>query len=135
MPWVSSWVAPEVFVAHNDVTIYHTYKDNEQDQGQRNSWFGWAEDCTDDEPETTFDVRELPAYDADHVERYRLEVVGIAKGAQAAGDGKAFHDLRESFHDFRIAYYKQVIIAAIESGYLTADGPADRQESKKEETE
>jgi len=55
---VYEWVSPEMFLKYEGVTIYHTYRHDEPQQGPRQYWYGWNEDCQ--EGGDTFDVRELP---------------------------------------------------------------------------
>lgn len=59
MPYELTWVEPEVVLTHNGVTIYHTYKNDEVDQGQMQFWF--TTDGFSDVDEFKFDVRDLPA--------------------------------------------------------------------------
>lgn len=58
----TSWVPPEEFVAHNEVTIYHVYKDDDADQGMRDFWYTTSEGGGEGS-EFEFDVRMLPDYD------------------------------------------------------------------------
>lgn len=39
MPYHAEWVDPEVFLVHNGVTVYHTYRDDDLDQGPRTYGF------------------------------------------------------------------------------------------------
>lgn len=39
MPYKIIWVEPEVFLEHNGVTVYHTYRDDDIDQGTDRYWF------------------------------------------------------------------------------------------------
>lgn len=55
MPVSIEWIEPEVFLTHGDVTIYHTYKNDDVTQGENTYWFT-ADNTSDDNP---FDVREL----------------------------------------------------------------------------
>lgn len=55
MPTSSEWVEPEVFLSHNNVTVYHTYKDDDIGQGARTHWFT-TNSISDDE---SFDVRDF----------------------------------------------------------------------------
>jgi hypothetical protein len=58
MPYVTEWVENEVAFEIDGVTIFHTYKDDERDQGPYRYHFTLDE--LGDET-TAFDVRELPA--------------------------------------------------------------------------
>lgn len=56
MPY--GWMDPEVFMEHDGVPVYHTYK-NDDIENQREYWFtldcSYSEGCGQD-----FDVRDLP---------------------------------------------------------------------------
>ncbi len=64
MPYVSTYTEPDIFLTHNDVNIYHIYKDDDLDEGIRTYWYGYDEDC-DDSGTSSFDIRELSNYDKD----------------------------------------------------------------------
>ncbi len=94
------WVSSSVFLEHNDVVIYHVFKDDYEDQGARTFWYGWNEDCTDD-GQDSFDVRDL--------------VKLLPEGATDAQKVVA-GDLKE---------IRRAIIAAIDAGVVTEDGIQD----------
>ncbi len=56
MPTRTEYVPAEVYLKHNDVTVYHVYKDNDVENGIREYWFDTAEDSDDD---NGFDVRDI----------------------------------------------------------------------------
>ena len=63
MPYV--WTDPAIFIVHNSVTIYHSYKNDFAEEGMRENWFTTdicGGDC--DDP-CAFDVRDLSTYAAD----------------------------------------------------------------------
>ena len=55
MPYRTIWANPDIFLTHNDVTVYFTYEDDDIDQGTQNYWF--TTDGYSDEEQ--FDVRDL----------------------------------------------------------------------------
>ena len=66
MPYETVWVDPDVALTHvgpkGEVTIYHTYMDDETEQGQRTYIFTTKKEgseCDDD----AFDIRDLQAWD------------------------------------------------------------------------
>lgn len=65
MPYRNEWVAPDLFVEHTGVKIYHVYKDEDENE-PREFWYTTSlteGDCSGFD----FDVRNLPDYDsADH---------------------------------------------------------------------
>lgn len=56
MPYKTVWVEPEVFLEHNGVTVYHTYKDDDVDQGT--DWYWFRLDQEEDD-EGMFDIRDV----------------------------------------------------------------------------
>jgi hypothetical protein len=59
MPYKQVWVKPKVFMRYKGVTIYHTYKDDESNNGPSMYYYSTSEQCSD-EGMMSFDVRELP---------------------------------------------------------------------------
>lgn len=55
MPTSTDWVMPDVFMTHNNVTVYRTYKDGDVGQGANTHYF--TTDCYSDDH--SFDVREV----------------------------------------------------------------------------
>lgn len=58
MPYQTTWVPPELFLTHAGVNVFHTYKDDDVDQGAERYWFTTSV-RDDEEEDCTFDVREL----------------------------------------------------------------------------
>ena len=56
MPYKTIWVEPEVFLEHSGVTVYHTYKDDDIEQGASWYWFRLDQEEND---EGEFDIRDL----------------------------------------------------------------------------
>ena len=52
------WVAPDLFLTHGGVNVYHCYDDDDYDQGHLTWWY--TTDAGGDGSE--FDVRDLPEY-------------------------------------------------------------------------
>ena len=57
MPYKTVWVEPEIFLEHKGVTVYHTYRDDDFEQGARWYWFTQREDGGEDEG--AFDIRDV----------------------------------------------------------------------------
>ncbi|MBA9846557.1 hypothetical protein DEE93_16540 [Ralstonia pickettii] len=55
MPTSTAWVEPEVFLTHGNVTVYHTYRDDDVAQGTQTFWYTTSS-TSDDEH---FDVRDV----------------------------------------------------------------------------
>ena len=56
MPYKQTWIAADMFMRHNDVGVYHTYKNDEIENGTNTYWFVTDPYATIDD---AFDVREL----------------------------------------------------------------------------
>lgn len=63
MPYEYKWIEPEVAVHHRDITVFHTYRDNEADQ-RMSFWFVIDTDdlCEIEDSSNYFDVRTLPEW-------------------------------------------------------------------------
>lgn len=65
MPTISEWVEPEVFLEHNGVKVYHTYRDDDMSQGACEFIFTLHPQCSTEtcccttECRYVFDVRDL----------------------------------------------------------------------------
>ena len=55
MPTSAAWTEPELFLEHNGVKVYHTYRDDDMDQGALE--YSFTADCGSDEH--SFDIREF----------------------------------------------------------------------------
>lgn len=63
MPYTENWVDPEIFLVHNDITVYHCYKDDEMHHGPLKYTFTTKIDSRIDNSEDNpyvFDVKNLP---------------------------------------------------------------------------
>lgn len=68
MPYRQTWIASEMFMRHNGVGVYFTYKNDEIENGANTYWFVTDPYATIDD---AFDVRELPGWvDAPYGELY-----------------------------------------------------------------
>ena len=70
MPTQTSWVDPELFLDHGGVKVFHTYKDDDLDQGPNRYWFTLKTECSVERPACgitfcphVFDVRELATWE------------------------------------------------------------------------
>jgi hypothetical protein len=95
MPY--KWVPAPLFLRRKGIRIYHVMKDDMADGVPRTFWYSWTPDASDDDPETSFDVRSLAAQ------------LGDAVDLRAVYTG----DLRE---------IKRAIRLAVDRGILTQDG-------------
>jgi len=66
MPYSTEWVDPEVFLTHNGVPVYHTFKNDDIENAPRTSCFSLNHLCGEEECacdgdkcKYVFDVREL----------------------------------------------------------------------------
>lgn len=66
MPYMTTWVKPEVFMVHKGIKVYHTYKNDEAGQGSLRYWYTTnGEEMDDAEDPFEFDVRCLDTWTAD----------------------------------------------------------------------
>jgi hypothetical protein len=107
MPWSSEQVPAELFLRHNGVSIYHTYKNDEMMSGPWRYWFvTYAYDGENQE----FDVRELSTWTEPTRPPYLT-------GDDNTPENKALWD---KYHEDGIEekHIKAVLIAAIEKGEI-----------------
>ena len=57
MPTITKWCPPEVFLEHNGVKVFHTYEDNDVDNGTLQYHF--TSEGRSDDPEHQFDIRDF----------------------------------------------------------------------------
>ena len=112
MPYSNEWEPNELFLEHNGVRIFCTYKHNEQEK--RTYSFGTAADTTDDYDDTNFNVRDLPTWIEPEHPPY-IETRADSPEAIAAKEiawEKYFKDEVEK------NAIKKAIVAAIDGGHL-----------------
>lgn len=108
MPWQSGFNPNELFLEHNGVRIFHTYKNDETIV--RNYHFGTANDTVDMYDKTNFDVRTLPNW------------TDVPHSPLSGGlDKVSNHFSTKEWSDFLAAKekaFRTIIIEAIDAGYL-----------------
>jgi hypothetical protein len=69
MPTQTVWADPELFLEHGGVQVFHTYQDDNMNQGRRRYWLtvntqcGVADSLCEDQPcRHVFDVRQLSTW-------------------------------------------------------------------------
>jgi len=119
MPMQTTWIEPELFVEHQGVRVFHTYKNDDWDQGQKRYWFTLHRECStmdsrcEEEPcRHVFDVRELPTWQPPVQPPY----------CTAENDTPENHAAWEQYWSQETEVIKVAIRAAIERGALTAHG-------------
>lgn len=107
MPYKSEHVPAELFLKHLDVEIYHIYEDNDIEQGPKDFYFGFTEDCSEG---GDFDVREIEGWTECPHPPF---VVG-------ENDTPANHQAWEIWHNDEVQkhYIKAFIMQAIEKGII-----------------
>ena len=80
MPYQQTWIASEMFMRHNGVGVYHTYKNDEIENGANTYWFVTDPYATIDD---AFDVRELVGGDTIN-QHYRLVDIDTIKAVLTA---------------------------------------------------
>jgi len=119
MPYQTRWVEPDRFLEHHGVIVFHTYKDDDVDQGTKRFHFTVNTACTlyDDlcdaqECHHVFDVHDLSTWREPVRPPYCL-------GSHDTSENHAAWDRHWEAEQEAI---RSAIIAAIERGELTASG-------------
>lgn len=119
MPTISTYVAPEIVLTHNGVTIYHTYKNDEIEQGPSDYWFTLDPDDTEIDGETRFDVRELQVPSAVLLKAHPPYLSGPHWVAASSSTRAKWKRQWDDWHEFILPYtIGQVLVDAIEQGLL-----------------
>ena len=128
MPTQTVWIDPELFLEHQGVKVFHTYKDDDVNQGQRCYWLTVNPQCgvtarvCDDQPcHHVFDVRELSTWREPEHPRYCTDKNNTPEN----------HAAWERYWNQEAQAIKAAVIAAIDRGELLtrgwqADGPTQR---------
>ena len=114
MPYCTQWVDPEVFMEHEGVTIYHTYKDCEFTKGELTYWFTTNE--LDAEEDFHFDVRELRLYASDPE-----SAIDDGSHPPPLKDVPAYQELMSGERPNEKEVIAEILRTAIEQGLLKQD--------------
>ena len=119
MPTQTVWVDPELVLEHRGVRVFHTYKDDDVNQGQRRYWYtinpqcGVADSLCEDQPcRHVFDVRALSTWHPPAEPRY-------CTGANDTPETRAAWD---RYWELEKEAVKAAITAAIEEEELSTRG-------------
>jgi hypothetical protein len=124
MPFKTAWEGPELFVEHKGVKVFHTYKDDDVNQGQRCYWLTVNAECgmtarvCEDQPcRHVFDVRGLSTWREPEHPPYCTE-----------NNTPQNHASWERYWKQEAHAIKASVVAAIDRGELStrgwqADGP------------
>ena len=119
MPTQTVWVEPELLVEHQGVRVFHTYKEDDFDQGAQRYWFtvnslcGELDRRCDDQPcRHVFDVHELSTWRGPAQPPYCID----------ANDTPENHGAWEGYWESEQAVILAAIKAAIEQEELTSHG-------------
>jgi hypothetical protein len=111
MPFKTIWEDPELFLEHNGIRVFHTYKDDDINQGRRCYWLTVSPDCgvvsgmCDQQPcRHVFDARDLSTW------------------RQPSRTQEAAGDTTDTYSEAETQAIKTAVITAIEKGELTPDG-------------
>jgi len=109
MPYSQHWIEPEQFLEHKGVRVFHSYEDDDIEQGPRK--YSFILDPLGSDYDDSFDVRELKNWQEPPRPPYLSEPGADTPANRAAWD----HFLNEAEPNA----IRQAIIAAIELGILT----------------
>lgn len=120
MPYEQIWVKPEKLLKHKGVTVYHTYKNDDLENGARCEYFVTDPHKGDDESWHVRDLsnwKDLPPQPAIEIGMTVKQVKKIEKQILALGDwrGRWFN------------HCKAIIKVAIEKGEINANGFIEHQ--------
>ena len=114
MPYITQWVDPEVFLEHEGVKIFHTYKDDDWANGPMTYWYS----TSDNDGENQFDVRDLRlcASDPD-------QVVDALTHPPLLKETSAYQEKMSGELTNEQEVITEIIRRAIEQGLLKQDEP------------
>jgi hypothetical protein len=134
MPYNSEWVAPDRFLTHKGVKIYHIYKDDDVNNGTRSEWYTWDPAEGSDDGTYSFDVRDLPTYDEAKTILHLPPEPPYPKDMPT--DSPAYHRQQKARKKWQDAAWKlqdpirrKAIELAIDKGLLTQKGLRDSPET------
>jgi hypothetical protein len=129
MPTQTAWIDPELFLEHRGVRVFHTYKDDDYDQGVKRYWFTLNSLCGEldqlclEQPcRHVFDVRELPTWQAPESPPYCIH----------ENDTPENHAAWEQYWEKECAAIRSAIAAAIERGELRPRGRSEHAERQQQ---
>ena len=113
MPYKTIWVEPEVFLEHNGVTVYHTYRDDDFEQGA--DWYWFRLDQGGDESE--FDIRDVDPHDL--LKSHPPPKTGPAWDAASLEEKAAIWEAWDKWHDSGFDEARRAVLRnAIDKGLL-----------------
>ncbi len=119
MPTQTVWIDPELLLEHQGVRVFHTYKDDDYDQGAKRYWFTLSEQCgvadslCEDQPcRHVFDVQGLSTWREPAKPPY----------CTGAHDTPENRKARERHRDLEAEAIRLAITTAIERGEVTPSG-------------
>jgi len=119
MPTQTVWIDPELLLEHQGVRVFHTYKEDDYDQGAKRHWFtlniqcGVADSLCEDQPcRHVFDVQALSTWREPEKPPY----------CTGAHDTPENRKAWEQYWELEAVAIQAAITAAIERGELTSSG-------------
>jgi len=109
MPYKEEWVDPEVFLEHKGITIYHIYKNDNIDQGERT--YHYTTDIEEGERgDSAFDVRDLDNWTEPNHPPF----------LSGAGDTPENRAAWAKYHkeEGDITHIRAIVIEAIDKGFI-----------------
>ena len=132
MPYQTTWVEPERFLEHRGVVVFHTYKNDDLDEGTRRFEFtvntecsGCDARCDEAQCRHVFDVQDLSTWQEPAHPPY-------CTGEHDTPENHAAWDRHWQVEEEAI---RAAIIAAIEQGELTSQGvhPVQKPDTNKKQ--
>lgn len=124
MPYETVWAEPGLFFTHNGVNVFHTYKDDDIEQGENRHHY--TLNATSDEDH--FDVRD---FDTLGLLKQHPPYIDTRGPAEEQAERRALWDAW--FETGEPAALKAVIAAALDDGRLVPPADTDENEAFSEE--
>jgi hypothetical protein len=112
MPYVSTYVLPDEYLTHNEVTVYHMYNDDDYGNGPQEYHFTTSSDGEFFDDESQIDVRELTTW-AEPEQPHYVNTESIGTPEYAARHA-AWHVYNKALQ----TAIREAIIKAIEIGEI-----------------
>ena|SRR5579862_4111301 len=111
MPFKTIWEDPELLLQHNGIRVFHTYKDDDINQGRRCYWLTVSPDCG-----------VVSGLCSQQPCRHVFDVRALSTWRQASLPLKTGGDTTDACSETEGPAIKKAVIAAIENGEITPEG-------------
>lgn len=117
MPYFHEWVEPTIFIEHNNIKIYHTYRNDDIEQGTANYYYttnkyntDYKNPCSD---EAIFDVHDLPNWIEPPHPPYIHSNLKEKRSQELELEWKVYHN-----EGILMKHNRKIVKEAIEAGHI-----------------